>query len=320
MGALVLLPAIGGAQTAISAAGGYRTYPLKEGFNVVGQSLFEGVLLTGTIDAVTGGVTIIDGSTDFQAALSDADRTYLLEILDGPQAGLVVEFSGDAIGADSLTIGSHGLAPGISYQIRPASTLEDFFGGMLEGGAAPGPKTDYVWMPRDDGGFDRYFYHEESEKFRSAAAPFVPLELPIFIYYPEGFFVELNSKPALPLIVVGMVKTSDTLVTIRPGYNLVASNAPVAQTFGASGLELFLQSTEMIPTMSTDIVWQPAPVAGGYLQYFFSSSAGQWRRLDSPFLGNEGLTELSATGGIFVQRRGPTVRGLIRVPSFYKFL
>lgn len=320
LGALVLLPAVAGAQVAISAAGGYRTYNLQKGFNVVGQSLFHQILVTGTIDAVSEENTITDASVAFSSILNEADRTYLLEILDGPQAGLVLELDSEAIGGDSLTVDSHGLEPGISYQIRPATSLEEFFGEMLEGGLVVGPKTDIVWMKRDDGSFDRYFYHSQSEQFRSTAAPFAALDGPVHIYYPEGFFVELNSKPALSLVVVGLVKTGDTLVTIRPGYNLVAANAPVGQTFGSAGLELFLQGAEFVPSGSTDIVWQPAPVPGGYLQYFFCTGAGEWRRLDSPFMGNEGTTELSGTGAIYVHRRGPAVRGRVRVPSFYQFL
>ena len=298
-------------QSAVSGAGGYTTESLGVGFNLMGVSLHKPVALSGTFDSEAG-ATLTDADVDFSAVLTDPNATYLLEILDGTQAGAVAEI--ESLTATTVTVGASGLGAGAAtYQIRAAGTLEDIFGDSLAGAVAvPGATTDRVWLPKDGGGFDQYFRHSGTGQYRSVALPFAATTgIPVF--YPDALFVQV-ADTAKDVVITGMVKTTDTVAAAIEGFNLVGVTPPVGSTFGNSGMGAFLTAGGVVPTATTDRVW--LPVAGGGFNQYFINGTGDWRTVALPFGASQNDTEL--TSGIFIQRNdaGDT-GGALTVPGFY---
>jgi hypothetical protein len=311
-GSLSFLAGSAFSQTAVSGAGGYTTENLAVGFNLIGISLFDPVILSGTIDSEAGAV-ITDGDVDFTAALNDADATYLVEILGGAQSGAVAEIA-SVDSATQITLDGPLGAGTADYQIRQAPTLDDVFGTSLAGGAFVGPTVDIVWLPDGAGGFNQYARKTPENQYRSTASFFVAPAKSISVFYPDALFVQV-ANTAKDVVITGMVKTTDTVVAANEGFNLTAVNAPVGSTFGNSGMEDFLNGGTFVgPTL--DIVWLPDG-AGGYSQYGFNTTANQWRSTASFFVGDQSGTAL--TSGMFIQRQagnGDTA-GAITVPPFY---
>jgi hypothetical protein len=308
-GSLSFLAGSAFAQTAVSGAGGYTTHNLGIGFNLIGISLFDPVLVSETIDSENG-AQITDGDVDFTAVLNDATATYVIEILSGSQSGAVAEIV-SVDGATTITLDGAIGAGTAEYQIRKAPTLNSVFGTTLQGGANA-TSADIVWLPgAAPGTFDQYFFSTLGNTFRSTATPFVNPPKPVSIFYPDAMFVQVRNT-AKSLVVTGMVKTTDTVVAANTGYNLAAVNAPVGQTFGNSGLEAFL--TAGANATAADVVWLPDNL-GGFIQYFRSTLAPVWRLTTSPFAGDQNGTAL--TSGMFIQRRGADTAGALTVPPFY---
>ena len=59
-GSLSFLAGSALSQTAVSGAGGYTTYNLSVGFNLIGVSLFDPVIVSGTIDSEAGATITTD--------------------------------------------------------------------------------------------------------------------------------------------------------------------------------------------------------------------------------------------------------------------
>lgn len=298
-------------QTAVSGAGGYTTLNLSVGFNLVGISLFEPVLVSGTIDSEAG-ATITDADPDFTATLNDPDATYLIEILSGTQSGAVAEIA-TVDDANNITLSGAIGAGTADYQIRQAPTLEELFGDSLAGAnVVPGPTTDRIWLPDGSGGFVQYFRHNGTGQYRAVAQPGSPTAgIPVF--YPDALFVQV-ADTAKDVVVTGMVKTTGTIVAANNGFNLVGVNAPVGSTFGNSNLASFLTAAAgPVPTATTDRVWLPDG-AGGFNQYFVNNM-GFWRTVALP--GGDNQDDTPLTSGIFIQRSGASTAGVLDVPPFY---
>jgi hypothetical protein len=308
-GSLSFLAGSAFSQTAVSGAGGYTTYNLGVGFNLIGISLFDPVIVSGTIDAEAGAV-ITDAGVDFTAALPTPTTTkYLIEILSGAQSGAVAEIA-SVDSATQITLDGPVGAGTADYQIRKAPLLGDIFGTTLQGGANAAA-ADVVWLPNGAGGFNQFFYSTVGNQFRSSAAPFGALPNGVPVFYPDGMFVQVKTT-AKNVVVTGMVKTTGTVVAANTDFNLTAVNAPVGQTLGNSGLQSFLQSGPN--AAGADVVWLTNGV-GAFTQYFFSSVSSQWKLSSSAFGPDQG--GVAMTSGIFIQRKGASTAGQLTVPAFY---
>jgi len=317
-GSLSFLAGSAFSQTAVSGAGGYTTHNLAIGFNLIGISLHNPVATSGAIDSEAGDTITVASPADLTAILTDATATYLVEILDGAQAGAVAEIS-------NLTATSFDVAGGLgagtaAYQIRPASTLASVFGSTLAdaGGPFPDAATDQVWVvnPTAAGGFSQYFRNSTGD-WKDAAAAFGASQNDLGLFYPEGLFVQV-ADTAKDLVVTGMVKNTSTVVAANEGFNLVGVTPPVGAELGNSNLAGTLSaSAGPFPDATTDQVWLVNTAApGGFSQYFLNSG-GAWKDAAAAFGADADTTAL--TSGIFIQRaagNGDTAGGL-DVPAFY---
>lgn len=307
-GSLSFLAGSAFSQTAVSGAGGYTTHELNVGFNLIGISLFDPVSTGGTLTGEAG-ADVTDSGASFDTDL-DADTTYLLEILSGPQAGAVAQIASWT--ADTLTLDGALGAGNADYQVRKAPTLNDIFGDSLAGGNFVGPTVDIVWLPDGSGGFNQYAYNALGGEYRATNAFFASPAKPVSVFYPDALFVQV-ADTAKDVVVTGMVKTTDTVVAANNGFNLAAVNAPVGSTFGNSGLEGFLAGGNFVGP-AVDVVWLPDG-SGGFDQYAYNTGASAWRSTGAFFLGDESNTPL--TSGMFIQRQGEDTAGALTVPPFY---
>jgi hypothetical protein len=310
-GSLSFLAGSAFSQTAVSGAGGYTTYNLATGFNLMGVSLFDPVALNGTIDAEAG-ATITDADVDF-TTLNNPKATYLIEILTGAQSGAVAAIA-SIDSATQITLDGALGAGTADYQIRKAPTLNEVFGASLAGGAALLPTVDRVWLPDGSGGFNTYARNTTGNEYRPTGAFFTAVTKDVSILYPDALFVERKGG-ATSVVVTGMVKTTDTVVSANKGFNLAAVNAPVGQTFGNSGLQAFITGgAALLPTV--DVIWLPNG-AGGFATYAFNTTAGVFRPTGGFFTGD--ASDVPLTSGLFIERKpaNADTAGRITVPSFY---
>jgi hypothetical protein len=309
-GSLSFLAGSAFSQTAVSGAGGYTTYNLAVGFNLIGISLLDPVALNGTIDAEAG-ATITDADVDFTTLTGG---TYLIEILSGTQSGAVAEIA-SVVDADNITLNGALGAGTADYQIRKAPTLGELFGTSLAGAAVvPTATTDRVWLPDGAGGFNQYYFRTGAiNQFRAVASPNTALPEGVPVFYPDALFVQVASAPK-SVVITGMVKTTGTVVAANTGFNLVGVTPPVGATFGNSKMKDFLQaSVGPVPNAATDRVWLPNG-AGGFNQ-FFVNNAGLWKSVALPAGASQDDTAL--TSGLFIQRSGASTAGVLDVPTFY---
>ena len=146
---------------ATSPVVGYETINLSASFNFIGVRLHEQPVATGTLEAINTD-SVEDTGVDFAALLDDA-TTYILEIED--EEGIIVELLGTAGGAagvldTNFDLAAAGVADGVSYSLRPASTLLSIFGGATDGGLTSGTSaaaSDQILLSNGSGGFDTYF-------------------------------------------------------------------------------------------------------------------------------------------------------------------
>jgi hypothetical protein len=262
-------------------------------------------------------VTLEDtAATDFTTILNDPAATYVVEILDGAAAGEVAEITN--ITATTFdTPASLGVAAGDSYQLRSAPTLNEVFGTGANAtltGSFDAAGADEVWLPNGSGGFNNYFYSTSFSTFVSSANPFAVPNPPVAAYYPDGLLVQVKANPT-SVVITGMVKTTDTIVSVNSGFNVTAINAPVGQTLGNSGLLTVL--TPSFDAGAADELWVPNG-PGSFTNYFVTNSGAlEWRASSSPFFGNEGAQPIGS--GILIQRKGAALPdgAKITVPGFY---
>ena len=300
---------------ATSPVVGYVTENLTPGFNPIGVTLHSKVLTTGTF---TG--ELEDTTADFTTVLDDfAGTTYLLEVTSGDQNGAVAII--DSATATTLTLAEPLNAGTATYQIREAATLNDLFGGQLNGGNALNANTDVVFVQRLDGsGFDQYFFStfNGANEFRISTAPFGSPAKPAAVFYPDALFIQVSPTPTAPaevttdVVISGALKTTPTVVMANNGFNFIAAAGPVGLTLGNSGFDAFLSQTPA--ANGADMVFLNN--GNGFTQYFNSTfNGGAWRLTTAQFGAPQDDVELSS--GMFIQRAGDDTGGVATLPDFY---
>lgn len=299
--------------TAYTKPSGFVTHTLKAGqFNLIGLTLHESVSVTGKLSGVAG-TALTDENTDFDEAL-DSGKTYILEMTSGALQGTIqvltsANWSGDTLTTpDDLTAGSDKVAVNDTYQVRAAKTLEDVFGtdsSVLQKGNFSS-FADIVWLPNDQGGYDRYFLNTANQwknAATNALAPNVPL------VYVDALFIERKGAE-VDLVLTGVVKSNSSAIVLSNGFNLVSVISPVGATLQNSGLAGTLKKGNF--SSFADLVWLPND-QGGYDRYFVDTS-GQWKNAAN----NAVVTEdVDLPTGYFIERKGEAVEAVITPPEEY---
>jgi len=291
---------------------GYESITLNANqFNVIGLRLQGATVASGALETI-GTSSVTDNEGSFASILS-ASKTYVLEITSGTLSGLTVEAtwtSGNVLNTpDNLS--SAGVTAGVSYNLRPALTLEEIFGttsSVLTKGFTSA-SADIVWIPNGSGGYVRYYLHSTNawrNVSTNVAAPNTP------IVYTDGILIEKRSSAAT-LTLSGEVKTGGSTFPVITGMNVVSTIYPAGVSLQNFGLEDDVQAG--FTSASADIIWVPNG-SGGYNRYYRHSS-GNWRSVDT----NTNLvSDVSLTSGVLIERRGTARSFTVTPPSSYSNL
>lgn len=308
LAALVASSSLQAQTPAFSKPSGYVTESLQQGFNLIGLTLHSSPIATGTISTVTpNSVTVSSSITPTAGAF------YILELNSGAAAGGIQEVPASAISGSDITVtqdlSAMGVVAGDAFTLRKAPTLEEVFGttnSVLKKAATPGV-ADLVWLPNGTGGYDRYFLNTLNAWRNAAggAAPNTP------IVYVDGFFVQ-RKDAAVNLVITGQVKTTPTMISITPGFNLVGTSYPVGTTLQNSGLDVIMKKAAT-PGVA-DLVWVPNG-SGGYDRYFLNT-LNAWRNA----AGGAAPADVPLKSAIFLQRKDVATSLDLTPPSSYNSL
>lgn len=321
------LTSAGQAQTTVSTTPvGYTTQSLIKGANLVGITLHNPTLSTGTFSAVSG-TTLTAPNLSLSPT---AGRTYILEITSGTLAGVIQEIPAASISGTTITtsqnLASLGLAVGNSYKLRLAPTLEEIFtttplnnGGTLHA-ALNATSADVVSIPNGAGGYDRYYLRSgATPAFRNVASNLASPNVPVI--YVDGLTIDKKTTTAAALTATGELKTTGSNTVIVKGINPVGIVAPVGLNLFNAGLEDDLFAA--LSATSADIVWVQQPNLS-YRKFFRRSGAGGgWRDLAnaSVTLTQAQAEAVTLSSAIMIERKGASAVNLdLNVPSAYSNL
>jgi hypothetical protein len=305
---------------------GCTTHNLSKGVNVLGITLHNPTLASGTFSAVAG-TTLTAPDLSLSPATG---RTYILEITSGTLAGVIQEIPAASISGTTITTSQNlatlGLAVGNSYNLRLAPTLEEIFttkplnnGGILH--ATINPSTaDVVSIPNGAGGYDRYYLRSgATPAFRRVATNLPTPNVPVI--YVDGILIDKKNTTAASVVTTGEVKTTGSNTVVVKGINPVGVVAPTGLNLFNAGLEDDLSPS--ISASTADIVWVPQPNLTFRKFYRRSGVSGGWRDLANPSVN---LTQaqaeaVSLSSAIIIERRGNNAANLdLNVPAFYSNL
>jgi hypothetical protein len=315
-GSLSFLAGAALAQTAVSGAGGYTTYDIEPGFNLIGLTLHNPVEISGTVVSATGTTVVTDTDLSGLTAL-----TYIMEITSGTLDGTIQEITAwSGVNITTPEDLSADLTAGDTFQLRAAATIGEVFGTgddvvINKGTSITG---DLVMIPNGSGGFDQY-HHTADSIFGSGAWTAVPpatggANRPIV--YTDGVYVQNRGGSAYDIVLTGMVKTENTNIAVTESFNYFSAIYPVGSTLGTSGLADapgFLKGT----STSGDLVFLPNN-SGGFDQYTHTADsifgAGAW----TPVPPATGGANTPLTSGWILQRRAASPYNVdYTPPAFY---
>lgn len=312
------------AQTTVTTTPvGYTTQTLSKGTNLVGLTLHNPTLSSGTFSAVSG-TTLTAPNLSLSPS---SGRMYILEITSGTLAGVIQEIPAASISGTTITTSQNlvtlGLAVGNSYRLRLAPTLEEVFtttpltnGGVLHA-AINATSADVVSLPNGAGGYDRYYLRSgATPAFRNVATNLASPNVPVI--YVDGITIEKKTTTAAALTAIGELKTTGSNTVMVKGVNPVGIVAPVGLNLFNAGLEDDIFAA--LNATSADLVWVQQPNLS-YRKFFRRSGAGGgWRDAASPTVN---LTQAQAeavtlSSGIIIERKPTGAANLdLNVPSSY---
>ena len=306
---------------AYSKPAGFVTHTIKaEQLNLIGLTLHEPVVYSGSFDAVEG-LALRDSNADYDATLI-SDSSYVLEIVDNPtdpSLNGVIQVITDWTAQEITTtadLAADGLAAGAKYKLRAPKTISDVFGSSNSAGLTAGANmasADVIWL-HNGVGFDK-FYYSEGGGFGGGEAGWKNHsgadsgDFPII--YTDAVIIQNKALTDKNLVVSGVVKTKAVSLALMEGkFNFISSTFPVGSTLGNSGLEADLVAGP--DKVSSDVVWMPND-AGGYVQYYYSTEG--WKDAqDQP------ASETLLTSGIIIERIGENANAKLTPPEAYNDL
>ena len=302
---------------------GCTTHNLSKGVNVLGITLHNPTLASGTFSVVAA-TTLTAPNLSLSPTTG---RTYILEITSGSLAGVIQEIPAASISGTTITtsqnLASLGLAAGNSYNLRLAPTLEEIFtttplsnGGILH--ATINPSTaDVVSIPNGAGRYDRYYLRSgTTPAFRSVATNLAAPNIPVI--YVDGILIEKKNTTAASVVTTGAIKATGSSTVVVKGINPVSVVAPAGLNLYNAGLEDDLLAT--LSPSTADIVWVQQSNLTFRKFYRRSGASGGWRELTSPSVN---LTQAQAeavtfSGAIIIERKVANAVNLdLNVPSAY---
>ncbi len=318
---MLFVASVSAQDVAYSKPAGFVIQTLQPGrLNLIGLTLHEPVLFSGSFDTVNG-TTLRDENTDFGEILVEGN-SYILEIVDNPSdvtlngvMQVITQWTGNnIISPDDLAVDNLGV--GASYQLRSPKTISDVFGTSNSAGLTAGANiasADVIWL-HNGVGFEK-FYYSEGGGFGGGEAGWKndsgqdSGDYPII--YTDAMIIQSRASLEKKLVIAGVIKTkSITLALLEGKFNFISTTYPVGATLGNSGLEDDLVSN--VDIEASDVIWMPDG-DGGYNKYFFSPDG--WKNSEG-----DPASDTKLSSGIVIERVGVAANAKLTPPLIYKNL
>ncbi len=256
--------------------------------------------------------------TDNDAAWTDnqfngAAGAYFVELTSGTAAGTTYDISATTASTKTITLAQSlaaGVANGVTFKIRKHWTLASIFGAANESGLGSGNSSSADQILRWNGtGYDIYYYQTSGIGgigWRKAGFPSTDASASV-IYPEDGVIVQRSQSAAVPVVLMGAVKTGQTSAPVQNGINFVGNIYAAAMTLASSGIYTGNNTTGLAGGNSSGadqlLIWNGT----GYdIYYYQTSGIGGigWRKAGFP------STDASATSipvgiSIIIQRSAP---------------
>lgn len=322
-------------QTAVSGAGGYTTYDIQPGFNLIGLTLHKPVETSAAVTATSGNILTVDQDL----AELTTGSTYVLEFTSGSLAGtiqVVTAWQGMNLTTPddlSATIDADLNANppvAVNVQFRKAATIFDTFGGdadrdgeinndefevvINKGTSATG---DLILVTDGAGGFTTYWHTPDSQfgagSWQKAGSSDVGDDP---VIYTDGMYVQNRTQEPYDIVLTGMVKTQDTELGVMAGFAYFSSVYPVGSTLSTSGLADYIQKGT---SSSGDVL-----IMADGTQFWHTEDsqfgAGSWQG-SGPGVDPNNTADSAISSGFIIQRRAANpYNALYTPPGFYDSL
>lgn len=217
--------------------------------------------------------------------IAGGGQAHYLQVLDGPNAGAsadVVARSGEQVTLDA-NLGEIVLAGVTMVRIVPHWTMAVAFpgGGGLRGGTTP-TASDSVTLYPPDGGAVSMFYNTSAGQWRRGLADASNTVIPPG----SGVMVTRKQSGDVQIPLSGVVPTTPVELQVGPGggtgkLTLLPNPHPITSlTLANSGLYTGDASTGVVGGSSpsgADTVTVYNPQTGAGINYYYSTTANQWR-------------------------------------------
>lgn len=235
---------------------GFQTVTLKgSNYNLIGVNFLRPVITSGALESANG-TSVTDDQGNFTNTLP-AGASYWLELIDGPNQGSwSIVSPSNATALNTVTDLASYVTAGVKYEIRSAPTLADLFGATNAKGLKAGTSltADLIWIPNDEGGFDKAFYAAATPPFLTAGWRMIGSgnadmsQVPV--YHIEGLIIERRGTTDLEVYFDGAVKMTSSVIPVTSGFNYVQRSFPIGTTLGNSGL------TSQVQVATTSTSWR----------------------------------------------------------------
>lgn len=316
-------PPVGG-MTIVVPGGQTRSIALP----LVHESAAAGATL-GQIDTV-GSNYLEDTTANWVAGeLSSATNPYYLRIKTGAAAGRVLMVSTTAntssrvnLTNDGLDLTTAGITAGASgdvYELVLADTLNDLFGGKVQGGVdALSADNVQTWTGAS---WLTFYYNTTRNRWErdvdTAASP----TRDNFVLRPDrGIMIQRRAASELRLYITGRVpEVAPRYINSRPGTTFLSAGLPVDMTLGTLALQTQAPGWQGGANYNTALadadlvqVWSGA----SWLIFYYDTTNSRWQRAAEAAQTNRNTFNIPAGRPVMIRRlnAGPT---LISLPMPY---
>jgi hypothetical protein len=292
-----------GAMTGTMAGGGLNapvTTPVAVPLNDTAIP-FVGALATGKIESFTA-TTITNANGGWSGNLADPASPWLLRIMSGPSAGLLVDIVSNTSSTITLTgvdVTTLGLTAGSSsFKLVPVDTLATLFGSTTLMGGTSGDLADNV-VVFSGGVFVSYYYDTSLGYWRRSGSSSTANRNNTQLRPESGFLISRRG-PTMDLVFTGTVPETQLVVkTLNTGNAVINSGFPTDTTLAAFAANTLVPGWRSAAT--ADSADQVVLFSGGvWTSYFFNGT--NWRRSFSSSQVSRDTTPISSTAPLIIFR------------------
>jgi uncharacterized protein (TIGR02597 family) len=298
----------------------------KPQLSLDGIGLITHIAYQGVATSVSG-KTLTDSAANWTEnqfnppSATTATASYYLELAEGPLAGATFDIVGTDAKHQRLTLAEDlparaGKKP--AFYIRPHWTIASLFGAANSAGFQAGDAGDSDLISIYDGKkYEQYYFSNVAAGATGSAAAIGngwrkvgggAADASLTAIFPdEGLAITRLATTPIDLLVLGVVRTSQTLIPVERGMNVIANVYQAPIILSKSNLHTGnpatgLRSGATAANADTVQIFNGA----GYETYYYQSSVKNgvgWRSSTDPKTDASG-TEIAVGSSIVIERRG----------------